>query len=57
MFCTRIGFFEFKQCVAHSVSFGFRQCGTNFVKDGRVYRLQTKNLCSQARKAGINCPF
>lgn len=45
------------QCVAQSVSFEFRQCGTNFVKDGKVYRLQTKDLCSQARKAGINCKF
>ena len=27
---------------------------TNFIKDGRQYKLQTKDLCSQARKANIN---
>jgi len=42
------------QCVRKNVSFQFRQCGTNFIKDGRTYHLQTKDLCSQARKAGID---
>ena len=27
---------------------------SNFIKDGRQYKLQTKDLCSQARKANIN---
>ena len=41
-------------CVRKNVSFEFRQCGTHFIKDGKEYKLQTKDLCSQARKAGID---
>ncbi len=43
-----------EQCVRKKVSFEFRQCGTNFIKDGKEYKLQTKDLCAQARKAGID---
>ena len=43
-----------EQCIRKQVSFEFRQCGTHFIKDGKQYRLQTKDLCSQARKANIN---
>lgn len=43
-----------EQCIRKNVSFEFRQCGTHFIKDGREYKLQTKDLCSQARKAGID---
>jgi len=43
-----------EQCIRKNVSFEFRQCGTHFIKDGREYTLQTKDLCSQARKAGID---
>ena len=43
-----------KQCVNKNVSFEFRQCGTYFIKDGKQYKLQTKDLMSQARKANIN---
>ena len=43
-----------EQCIRKNVSFEFRQCGTHFIKDGKAYTLQTKNLCAQARKAGIN---
>ena len=43
-----------EQCVRKSVNFEFRQCGTYFMKDGKQYKLQTKDLCSQARKAGID---
>lgn len=43
-----------EQCVRKNVSFEFRQCGTYFIKDGKQYKLQTKDLCSQAKKAGIN---
>ena len=42
------------QCVRKDVSFEFRQCGTHFLKDGRLYKLQKKDLCSQAKKAGID---
>ena len=43
-----------EQCVRKGVPFEFRQCGTHFLKDGREYTLQKKDLCSQARKANIN---
>ena len=43
-----------EQCVRKNVNFEFRQCGTHFIKDGRQYRLQTKDLCAQARKANID---
>ena len=43
-----------EQCLRNNVSFEFRQCGTHFIKDGKEYKLQTKDLCSQARKAGID---
>ena len=43
-----------EQCIRKHVSFEFRQCGTYFIKDGKQYRLQKKDLCSQARKANIN---
>ncbi len=43
-----------EQCLGKNVSFEFRQCGTHFIKDGKTYKLQTKDLCSQAKKAGIN---
>ena len=43
-----------EQCIRKNVSFEFRQCGTHFIKNGKEYNLQTKDLCSQARKAGID---
>ena len=43
-----------EQCIRKNVSFEFRQCGTFFVKDGKQYKMKTKDLCSQAKKAGIN---
>lgn len=43
-----------KQCVNKNVSFEFRQCGTNFIKDGKKYILKTKELFMYARKANIN---
>ena len=42
------------QCIRKNVSFEFRQCGTHFIKDGRAYQLQTKDLCALARKANID---
>lgn len=44
-----------RQCIEKNVSFQFRQCGSNFIKDGRLYKLKVKDLCAQARKAGIDC--
>lgn len=43
-----------EQCIRKNVSFEFRQCGTHFIKDGKQYKLLTKDLCSQAKAAGIN---
>ncbi|WP_225897410.1 DUF5131 family protein [Clostridium botulinum] len=35
------------QCVKANVNFEFRQCGTHFIKDGKLYNLQVKDLCKQ----------
>lgn len=43
-----------EQCVEKKVHFQFRQCGTHFIKDGKNYTLKVRDLCSQARKAGID---
>lgn len=43
-----------EQCIRQNTSFFFRQCGTHFIKDGKMYKLQVKDLCAQARKAGID---
>ncbi len=43
-----------KQCVNKNVSFEFRQCGTHFVKDGKIYKIQTKDLTKQAKLANID---
>lgn len=43
-----------EQCIRKNVSFVFRQCGTYTIKDGRCYKLQTKDLCKQAKLANIN---
>ncbi|MBQ4165798.1 MAG: DUF5131 family protein [Oscillospiraceae bacterium] len=43
-----------EQCVNAGVDFEFRQLGTHFIKDGKEYTIQTRDLCSQAKKADIN---
>ncbi len=43
-----------EQCIRNNVNFEFRQCGTYFIKDGKQYKLQTKDLCKQAKLANIN---
>ncbi|MGM9574608.1 MAG: DUF5131 family protein [Oscillospiraceae bacterium] len=43
-----------EQCAAGGAHFQFRQCGTHFIKDGKTYTLNTRDLCSQARKANIS---
>lgn len=42
------------QCMKAKTNFEFRQCGTHFIKDGKNYQLKVQQLCSQAKKAGIN---
>ncbi|HZX21054.1 MAG TPA: DUF5131 family protein, partial [Clostridia bacterium] len=44
-----------EQCINKGVHFEFRQCGTHFIKDGKKYKLNVRDLCSQARKADIDC--
>lgn len=43
-----------RQCADANVKFEFRQCGTHFLKDGKLYTLPVRQLMSQARKANIN---
>lgn len=43
-----------EQCIKKQVAFEFRQCGTHFIKDGKAYALQVRDLVAQARKANIN---
>lgn len=43
-----------EQCIRKNVDFQFRQCGTYFIKDGKQYKLQTKDLCKQAKLANID---
>lgn len=46
-----------RQCKAHDVRFCFIETGTNFIKDGRLYRLPDKRVQSEmALKAGVNHP-
>ena len=43
-----------EQCIRKNVNFEFRQCGTHFIKDGKEYTLQVKDLCKQAKLSGID---
>lgn len=43
-----------EQCIRKRVDFEFRQCGTHFIKDGKLYTIATKDLCKQAKMANIN---
>lgn len=43
-----------KQCIRQNVNFEFTQCGTYFIKDGKQYKLQTKDLRKQAKIASID---
>lgn len=42
------------ECIRNNVNFEFRQCGTYTIKDGKKYKLQTKDLCKQAKLANID---
>lgn len=42
------------QCISKNALFELRQLGTYFVKDGKEYTLQYKDLSAQAKKANIN---
>ena len=43
-----------EQCIRKNVNFEFRQCGTYTIKDGKQYKIPTKDLTKQARLANIN---
>ena len=43
-----------QQCIKANISFEFRQVGSIFIMDGKVYKIQRQYLCAQARKANIN---
>ena len=42
------------QCINKNVSFTFRQCSTNFIKDGILYKINPFKLFSQAKQANID---
>ncbi|MDP3387143.1 MAG: DUF5131 family protein [Eubacteriales bacterium] len=42
------------QCIEKNVSFNFKQTGSRFVKDKRLYRIERKDQLPLAAKAGIN---
>lgn len=44
-------------CIDHQVSFFFKQTGSKFVKDGKLYHINRWNQHSQAKKANINVAF
>lgn len=41
-------------CIENHVSFWFKQTGSKFIKDGKLYDIKRQFQHSQARKAGIN---
>ena len=43
-----------EQCAAAGVPFKFYQTGSNFLKDGKIYRIPHRTQFAQAAKAGIN---
>lgn len=43
-----------QQCVQTNTPFEFRQCGTHFIKGDKKYKLNVRQLRSQAIKAGID---
>lgn len=43
-----------EQCIRKDVSFEFRQCGTYTIKNGKQYKILTKDLCKQAKLANID---
>lgn len=43
-----------EQCIRKNISFEFRQLGTNFLKNGRLYKIRTFDLSKQAKLANIN---
>ena len=42
------------QCIKYNVPFYFKQTGSNFMKDGKLYKVDRKDQMKQANKANIN---
>ncbi len=42
------------QCQRQHTKFEFRQCGTHFIDDGKIYYLKTRDLCRLAKEKNIN---
>lgn len=43
-----------EQCIRRDIPFRFHQTGANFIKDGKIYRVDRKYQVSQAEKAHID---
>lgn len=43
-----------EQCLKYNTPFYFKQTGTNFIKDGKTYKVERKNQMKQAHKANID---
>ena len=43
-----------EQCIKHNVSFDFHQCGSNFIVDGKLQKLNYAMLYKRAREFNIN---
>ena len=50
----KLAVFKELPSIRKNVDFEFRQCGTYTIKDGKQYKIQTKDLCKQAKLANIN---
>lgn len=46
-----------EQCRRKEVNFQFRQLATHFIKDGKQYKIRTRDLCTQAKKADIDLEY
>ena len=42
------------QCIRKKVNFEFRQCGTHFIGNNKMYYLKTMDLCRKAKSYNIN---
>lgn len=43
-----------KSCMKKGVNFNFRQCGTHFIKNNKMYFIETKDLCKMAKEFQID---
>ena len=45
------------ECVKHNVCFVYRQTGSRLLKDGKLYRIKTKEQSIQAKKANLDYQY